>query len=189
MARTRSVSPGARDSAAAATFPLLALVLALALAGLGPAGCSWEREHAEGPAASLAGLQGVEVQVFRIRDDGVRAIVPEDSLRAGLERWLRAEGLRVLTPEERARMPDEPQLWVLFQAARIGPGQGYAFGASLSLIQSVRPARDPSRIVRAITWNSRNLVGTMPELSPEQAHVRLEPAWLEFVGTHRSANR
>jgi len=120
MARTRSVSPRPAIPPPPRTFPLWRSSRARPR-GLGR-GLLLGREHAEGPPASLAGLQGVEVQVFRIATTGCALSSPR-TVSAPVREVAPGGGLRVLTPEERARMPDEPQLWSCSQAARIGPGR------------------------------------------------------------------
>jgi hypothetical protein len=162
-------------------------LVALAIAGIGLTGCT--RHPARGPVPGLAGLPGVEVQVFRIQDWMIRAIVPEESLQTDFEARVRSEGIRALTSEERLLAPGEPQLWVLFKAVEVGPGQGCAFGVDLYLIQSVQLSRDPARTMRAITWNSRSGIGTMPDLTLEGARRAFDPAWSEFLAAYRSANR
>lgn len=166
----------------------LALVV-LAVSVLGPTGCSRGPTTAGGPIPALSGLVGVQVRVFKISDESIRSIVPEESLRIDVENRLRSEAIPVLSGDELSRTHGEPQLWILFKAIATGPGQGYAYTVDLYLVQSVRLTRDPARIVRAITWNSKSGIGTMPDLTLERARRGLDPAWAEFIEAYRSANR
>ena len=149
----------------------------IALVAIGSAGCARPPQSADGAASAMAGLPGVEVRVFQIRNEMVRYLVPEESLQVDFERRLHREGIPVLTSEACAQTPGEPQLYVLYKAVRVGAGRGYAFGTDLYLVQTVQLSRDPSRTARAITWNSTSGIGTTVEPSVEEAR-----SWWERSG-------
>jgi hypothetical protein len=150
-------------------------------------GCANEAERSAPAVPALAALPGVEVRVFRIRDEAVRSLVPEDSLRLGLERRLRAAGIPVLSADEAAQLPDRPQIWILFKVAASSE-QGFACGWDLYVIQTVRRIRKPFEAIRAITWNSRSRIARTERLTLADAQSGLDSAATEFVPAYHAAN-
>jgi hypothetical protein len=115
---------------------------------------------AEAFRATLAGLEGVHVQVEPVNADAERAGLRGADLRADVESALHEGGMAVFTQTALfAGVPGTPFLHVDVMTV---PLDGrYAYSVRLELWQAVRLARRPGVTTLGLTWSAPQVVGTI----------------------------
>ena len=128
---------------------LLAIAVAVSVSGL-------EAEASDDIHSRLAlkGLLGVSVVVEDFNDAEKGMGFSEGTFQTDVELKLRMAGIKVLTPDERARIPGRPYLYL-----NVNPLEGgsRAFNVSLGLNQDVLLDRNKALVRGTPTWS----VGTV----------------------------
>ena len=140
----------------AAAWPLLALAVSLAHAGL--AGAADAQLVMRAAARSLTGLPGVRVAVGQLTPEAIDGGLDSVGLRTTIELELRRAGIRVFHDEEVRLQPEVGVLFVNLVVMREQATGGYVYRAKMELRQDVRLARDPNVTLPATTWSARDAV-------------------------------
>ena len=108
---------------------------------------------------TLRGLTGVEVLVEPIQPELERAGLSGASVRADVERQLRAGGVTVFASQGANTSLAKPYLYVHINALSLHRGTDYAVAVQLQLRQPLRSTVTGSNVVNAMTWDQENVIG------------------------------
>ncbi len=135
---------------------------------------------AEGFRATLAGLDGVNVQVEPLNADAEADGLTRSGLQSEVEAALREGGLAVFTQTELfASTVGTPFLHLDVMTIRLN-GQ-YAYSVRLELWQAVTLVRDARIRALALTWNGSQLVGTVAATNLGELRATVRSAASEFA--------
>jgi len=136
---------------------------------------------------TLAGLQGVTVQVEPLDAEAERDGLVRADLQAEVEAQLRAAGIHLYTQAALfAAAPSTPVLQVDVATIRLDARYGYAI--RLELWQGVRLEREPDTRTLGATWAATAIVGTVAAHELPSVAEALRGAVAEFVEDYRAVN-
>lgn len=121
---------------------------------------------------TLRGLTGIEVLVEPTQPELERAGLSDASVRAGVERPLRAGGVTVFASQGANTSPAKPYLYVHINALSLHRGTDYAVAVELQLRQTLRSPVTGSNVVNALTWDQKNVVAAAADLGSVRAEVK-----------------
>lgn len=129
----------------------------------------------------LKGLDGVSVEVKRLKPEIERDGLFRSTLQTDVELKLRMAGMKVLSDEEAVKNPNSPCLYLNLDAIKCS--LGYVYRIQLSLREGVTVARKPVKVV-GTTFRTTDRFAISPHLSEIREDVReivdnFIKAWME----------
>jgi hypothetical protein len=165
---------------------LTAVVLAVGVASSVVA--QGDDEHSR---QTLAGLRGVHVDVWGVREDAQRHGLSETQLQTDVELRLREAGIEVLSMDDLLRTAGVPVLHVTAGTMHLSDSMSgvYAYCVSVELEQGTHLARTPSVHVIGRTWNATGMFGVVGANHLEE-RVRRDVRDLtdQFINAYLAAN-
>jgi len=115
--------------------------------------------------ATLRGLKGIGVLVEQLAPEVENGGLSKDQLQKNVEAKLRAAGIKVLTREECAKTPGEPNLYINVNV-NIAKTESdiYPYSLDLLFIQKVSLLRDQKITSYAVTWSTGGVGSISKEL-------------------------
>ena len=106
---------------------------------------------------TLRGLPGVELVVEELQPELELGGLTGASLKADIEKWIRAGGIAVYASQADNPSPAKPYLYLHLNALTL-PGGDIALAVQLHVRQTLRSPVTGSNVVNAMTWDSHSVI-------------------------------
>jgi hypothetical protein len=138
--------------------------------------------------ATLRGLKGIGVVVERLPPEIEGGGLSIDQIQKDVEAKLRAAGIKVLTKEECARTPGEPNLYINLNV-NIAKTESeiYPYSLDLLFIQKVSLLRDQKIMSYGVTWSTAG-VGSITKTMVSQLRESVREILDIFIKAYRAEN-
>jgi hypothetical protein len=138
--------------------------------------------------ATLRGLKGIGVLVEQLPPEVEKGGLSKDQLQKDVETKLRAAGIKVLTKEECAKTPGEPNLYINVNV-NIAKTESdiYPYSLDLLFIQKVSLLRDQKITSHAVTWSTAG-VGSITKTMVSQLRESVGEILDIFIKAYRAEN-
>ena len=138
--------------------------------------------------ATLRGLKGIGVLVEQLPPEVENGGLSKDQLQKDVEAKLRAAGIKVLTREECAKTPGEPNLYINVNV-NIAKTESdiYPYSLDLLFIQKVSLLRDQKITSYGVTWSTAG-VGSITKTMVSQLRESVREILDIFIKAYRAEN-
>ena len=138
--------------------------------------------------ATLRGLKGIGVLVEQLPPEVENGGLSKNQLQKDVEAKLRAAGIKVLTKEECAKTPGEPNLYINVNV-NIAKTESdiYPYSLDLLFIQKVSLLRDQKITSYGVTWSTAG-VGSITKTMVSQLRESVGEILDIFIKAYRAEN-
>ncbi len=164
------------------------LAISLALGLLLASGYSVFAVNGKSNQATLRGLKGIGVVVEQLPPEIESGGLSKDRIQKDVETKLRAAGIKVLTKEECARTPGEPNLYINLNV-NISKTESeiYPYSLDILFIQKVSLVRDQKMTSYGVTWSAAG-VGSITKTMVGQLRQSVREILDIFIKAYRTEN-
>jgi biotin operon repressor len=135
---------------------------------------------------SLRDLKGVYISVESLAPEIQKDGLTEDRIQKDVELMLRKAGIKILSKKEWFDAEGSPCLYVNAHVLKLRATREYIYSVTISLKQTVYPARKPVEIAGAATWTIGGIIGITPDLDKIRASVKTQVE--EFIKAYLGVN-